>query len=112
MSNKWNNCRIYVPQGSGTQVTLLFPLSPHFRSVLAELSPANQGRDADPCSVEPDEEESEEGGERGGERELPVLAHHHVPLEGQDGERDDGLDPCQLIISSITELEHCEIQIQ
>ena len=68
-------------------------LSPHFQSVLAELSPANQGRDADPCCVEPDKEESEEGGERGGERELSVLGHHHVPLECQDCQRDDGLDP-------------------
>ena len=71
-------------------------LSPDFQCVFAEFSPANQGRNTDACCVEPDKEERQEGGEGGGEGELPVLGDHHVALEGQHCEGDDGLDPCQL----------------
>ena len=68
-------------------------LSPDFQCVFAEFPPANQGRDTDTCCVEPDEEESQEGGEGSREWELPVLGDHHVPLQCQDGEGDDGLYP-------------------
>ena len=53
------------------------------KTVLVECPPAKDRGDADKEGVCPDEDEGEEGGQRGGQRELPVLGHHHVPLQGQ-----------------------------
>ena len=65
---------------------------PDMETVLAECSPAKDGRDADYESVDPDEDEGEDGGGVGGQGELPVPGHHHVPLQGKNSQRHNRLD--------------------
>ena len=55
---------------------------PDMETVLAECSPAKDGRDADYESVDPDVDEGEDGRGAGGQGELPVPGHLHVPLQG------------------------------
>ena len=67
---------------------------PDSQGVEAELSPAQERGAGDEGRDAPDGDDGDEGGERRGQRELPVLRHHHEPLQRQHRQRYDRLDTC------------------
>ena len=73
---------------------LLHPSVPDSQGVEAELPPAQERGAGDEGRDAPDGDDGDEGGERRGQRELPVLRHHHEPLQRQHRQRDDRLDTC------------------